>query len=195
MRVLSVTGAGLVDVPETLRAHALELSRQTALSLDAAGRPVILAEVAAECETFLGRLVVPVAGGRTVETILQIDSAPLDPIPLMPRWPDTAGVALTDSTVERWTAGGWVSAAVSLRAAGRVVLEDFRPGDYRVTVTATPAAVMPGAFVEGCSRLYSLRTTMRPTYEGEGASGAPMNLSAALLRSGAGEILRTIRRL
>ena len=192
MRVLSVTGAGLVDVPQTLRDHAKSLARQDALSLDAAGRPAILAECAHEAETFLGRLVVPVAGGRTVETILQIDTAPLDPIALMPRWPDPSGVELTGSVVERWESGAWVSAAVSLRAAGRVVLEDFHPGDYRVTVTATPAAVMPTAFVEGVSRLYALRTTMRPTYEGDDASGAPMNLSAALLRSGAGEILRTI---
>ena len=193
MRVLSVTGADLVDVPGELRAQAVRMVRQEAVSPDAAGRAVILAEVAQECETFLGRLVVPTA--RTVVTVAQLDTEPLDPFPLMPRFPDVSDVALTGSVVERWESAGWVPATVSLRAGGRRVLDSFRPGDYRVTVTATPAAVMPGAFVEGVSRLYALRTTMRPTFDGDGGSGAPMNLSAALLRSGAGEVLRTIRRL
>lgn len=73
MRVLSVTGGDLADVPQVLRDHALKITRQDALSLDDAGRAAILAECAQEAETYIGRLVVPVAGGRTVETILQID--------------------------------------------------------------------------------------------------------------------------
>ena len=134
MRTLSVTGAGLVDVPQTLRAHALSLSRQEALSLDAAGRPVILAECAHEAEVFLGRLVVPVAGGRTIETILQIDTALLDPISLTPRWPDPSGVVLTGSVVERWASGAWAPAPGSLRAGGRWEFDGFTPGGGAICV-------------------------------------------------------------
>ena len=105
-------------------------------------------------------------------------------------------MSLTDSVVERWESGAWVSTPRSLRAGGRVELEDFRPGDYRLSVLATPADPMPGAFVEGCARLYAMRTTMRPVEFGtDGATIGSFNLSAALLRSGAGEVLRTIRRI
>ena len=193
MRVLSVVGGGLADVPAVLRTHALKLTRQDALSLDDAGRATILSECAEECETYLGRLVVPTA--RTVETILQIDSLPFDPLPVMPRWPDVSGVLLAGSVFERWDGQAWVSAPGSLRPAGRFALDDFRPGDFRVSCTATPADPMPTAFVEGVSRLYAMRTTARPVDNTDGGTGATFNLSAALLRSGAGEVLRGIRRL
>ena len=195
MRVLSVDGGGLVDVPAVLREHALKLTRQDALSIDDAGRATILGECAEECETYLGRLVVPVAGGRLIETVLQIDSQPLDPLPVMPRWPDVSGVLLTDSVFERWDGQAWVSATGSLRPAGRFELDDFRPGDFRVACTATPADTMPTVFIEGCSRLYAMRTTARPVDNTDGGTGATFNLSAALLRSGAAEVLRSIRRM
>ena len=194
MRVLSVTGGDLADVPQVIRDHALKITRQDALSLDDAGRAAILAECAQEAEIFIGRLVVPVAGGRLIETIMQIDSLPLDPLPVLPRWPDVSGVVLTGSTFQRWQSGAWESAPGSLRPAGRFKLDGFTPGDYRIEVTATPPDTMPGAFVEGVSRLYAMRTTARPV-AAEDAGGAPFNLSSALLRSGAGEVLRSIRRL
>ena len=113
----------------------------------------------------------------------------------MPRWPDVSGVVLTDSAAERWESGAWVSAPGSLRPAGRFALDDFRPGEYRLTVTATPDAAMPAPFVEGVSRLYAMRTTARPVDNTDGGTGATFNLSAALLRSGAGEVLRQLRRI
>ena len=195
MRVLSVDGGGLVDVPQALRDHALRLTRQEALRIDDAGRPVILAECAAECEVYIGRLVIPVAGGRTVVTIAQLDTEPIDPIAILPRWPDLSGLALTDSSVERWESGAWVSAPRHLRAGGRVVLEDFRAGDYRLAATATPAVVMPTAFIEATARLYAARTTARPVDNTEGGTGATFNLSGMLLRSGAAEVLRQLRRI
>ena len=159
------------------------MQRGQALSIDDAGRDVVLAECAAECETFIGRLIVPAA--RTIETILQIDSAPLDPLPLLPRWPDVAGVTLTGSVAERWESGAWASAPGSLRPAGRFALDGFRPGEHRLTVTATPDATMPGPFVEGVARLYAMRTQARPADNAtETGTGATFNLSAAILRSG-----------
>lgn len=191
MRVLSVDSTPELagNLPAELRTHAVKLARQDALSLDDAGRGLELAEIASEVEAYLQRLVVPVA--RTVTTVLAVDGM-TDAIPIMPRWPDVAGVTLEAQTVRVWKSGAWADANHALRPAGRVELKSDYPGEFEFAATATPRTEMPGAFVEAVARLYAMRTTTRPG-DADSLTGAQFNLSNALFRSGASELLASIR--
>ena len=192
MRVHTVTVTprlALDMLPGELRTHALSMSRQTSLDLTAAGRDQVLEEVVDELESYLGRLMIPVA--RTVVTEVEFDQLPTEPVSIAPRYPDVSGVTLADIAVRKWNVDDYEAVTVERRPGGRVVLAEA--GDYEFTAEATPAEDMPHQFIEACGRLYAYRTTRRPGDAGELSD--VVNLSAAVIRSGAGEVLLGIRRL
>ena len=156
--VVSTPRLSLTNLPMALQEHVEKMARQDGLELSNAGRSTVLLEVVDELETYLGRLVVPVA--RMVVTEVAFDQRPTEPVSIVPRYPDVSGCALADVAVRRWNVDDYEAVTVERRPGGRVVLEDA--GDYELTVEVTPASDMPHQFVEAVGRVYSFRTTKRP---------------------------------
>jgi len=80
-----------------------------------------------------------------------------------------------------------------LSVDGAALTVDDMAGTFELRVEAAPASAMPREFVTGVARLYAMRTAKRPGDADE--VGGTLNLSASILRSGAGEALRAIRRI
>ena len=112
--------------------------------------------------------------------------------------PDLAGVAVSITSVERWDdsadPAGYVAADYAALPGGRVTVD--QDGTYRVIAELTPPATTPEEAVEALARLWAIREQFRPGdfREAVDIAGATAQLGGAIMKSGAAEILRTLKR-
>lgn len=171
--------------------------RVTRPSEDEQIRDSHLAAAVETIERYTGRLIASAdaAGARTVTTLFEIDAPPERWLAGMPGYPDTPEV--TRSTLERWNPDADPPAYQTVPAdcytpgpAGR-----WRPheaGIYRIEATATPGDP-PANVVEAVLRLTAYYYEHRAL--ATSAEAGPMTLAGAIIKSGAGGLLRNFRRV
>ena len=186
MRVLSWSIAAPTLPAEVLN-QAKGVSREKALTFDP-DRLHILLSCALECERWIGRALWP--GPRAATAIVRVTDTTED-VPLLPMLPDTTGVQLGAPVVRLWDDGAedWATATYRKRPAGRVRVD--RSGEYEISVEADPSSTIPPEAIEGVSRLFAIRETLRPGDLTE-VTGEQQVLAGAVMKSGAAEVLRAI---
>ena len=174
-------------LPSEVLDHAKGLSREKALTFPA-DRLAILVSCAVECERWIGRALWP--GPRAATAIVRVTDTSED-VPLLPMLPDVTGVTLGVPIVRVWDDGGedWTAATYRKRPAGRVRVS--ASGEYDISVTANPSSTIPPEAIEGVSRLFALRETLRPGDLTE-VTGEQQVLAGAVVKSGCAEVLRAI---
>ena len=158
MRVVSWSIAAPTLTAEVLN-QAKGVSREKALTFDA-DRMHILLSCALECERWIGRALWP--GNRAAYAVVRVTDATED-VPLLPMLPDVTGVTLGLPVVRVWsdTAEDWTVATYKKRPAGRVRVSSG-PASTRSASTADPSSTIPPEAIEGVSRLFAYRETLRP---------------------------------
>ena len=186
MRVVSWSIAA-PTLPAEVLDHAKGISREKALTFPA-DRLAILVSCAVECERWIGRALWP--GPRAATAIVRVTDTSED-VPLLPMLPDVTGVTLGVPVVRVWddTAEDWTEATYRKRPAGSVRVE--RSGEYEISVEADPSSTIPPEAIEGVSRLFAIRETLRPGDLTE-VTGEQQVLAGAVMKSGCAEILRAI---
>ena len=186
MRVVSWSIAAPI-LPSEVLDHAKGISREKALSFPA-DRLAILVSCAVECERWIGRALWP--GTRAATAIVRVTDTTED-VPLLPMLPDVTGVTLGVPVVRVWsdTAEDWTAALYKKRPAGAVRVS--ASGEYEISVTADPSSTIPPEALEGVSRLFSLRETLRPG-DLTDVTTEQQVLSGAVMKSGCAEVLRAI---
>ena len=186
MRVVSWSIAAPI-LPAEVLDQAKGISREKALTFPA-DRLHILVSCAVEVERWVGRALWP--GNRTAYAVVRVSDATED-VPLLPMLPDVTGVTLGVPVVRVWsdTAEDWTAATYKKRPAGAVRVS--ASGEYEISVTADPSSTIPPEALEGVSRLFALRETLRPGDLSE-IAGEQQVLSGAIMKSGCGEVLRAI---
>ena len=186
MRVVSWSIAAPTLTPEVLD-HAKGVSREKALTFPA-DRLAILVSCAVECERWIGRALWP--GPRLAKSIVSVTDTN-EEVPLLPMLPDVTGVTLGVPIVRVWddTAEDWTAATFRKRPAGRVRVS--ASGEYDISVTADPSSTIPPEALEGVSRQFVYRETLRPGDITE-VTGEQQVLAGAFMKSGAAEVLRAI---
>ena len=111
-----------------------------------------------------------------------------------PQFPDVSGVTVSVVSVQRWDdeTSAYVDVTHKDMPAGRIEVE--QAGVYQVTADLTPGATVPDEAVEAVCRLWAFRAQLRPgdLTMGDG-SGEQQVLAGAIMKSGAAEIMRTLR--
>lgn len=186
MRVIRFMAPDPPALPPDVQVRAMAMAREQSLNVTPE-RQAVLLSCAAECEAYCGRLLVP--GARAITTELETEAHDRDALPVVPEWPDTSGVELTTLTVRMWREGAWVESSYVLRPGLRVELPEA-PGEYELAAVVEVAAPMLTAAVEAIVRLFGYRETRRSGDVGDVLAAGPLNLSSAMRRSGAADILR-----
>ena len=186
MRVIRLLAPDPPPLPAGVQARAFEMAREEAVTVTES-RTAILLECAAEVESFAGRILVP--GERAFVTELEAEAHDMGrALPMVPAFPDSSGVELVSIAVRRWTAGDWAASTHVARPGLRLELPT--PGEYEVAATVSVAAPMLNAAIEALTRLFGFRETRRSGDTGDALAPGPLNLSSAMRRSGAADILR-----
>ena len=191
LRSSSVSGLELPDV-EKDQARALAGELATTLVED---RLNILIAAAGMVEHHVGRILWRGVGdvARTSTVVVEIFGA--QEIPVIASLPESAGV-VSITTVRKWDDNSEIYQAASykLRPQSRIRLDDF--GVYEVDCTVLPPSPAPAAAVEGVGRVYAYQTAFRPSVStmSEGGSVSPPRLAGAMIRSGASELLASLRK-
>ena len=186
MRVVSWSIAA-PTLPSEVLDHAKGVSREKALTFDT-DRMHILLSCALECERWIGRALWP--GPRAATAIVCVTDTTED-VPLLPGLPDVTGVTLELPVVRVWddTAEDWTAATYRKRPAGRVRVS--ASGEYDISVTADASSTIPPEALEGVSRHFAYRETLRPGDITE-VTGEQQVLAGAFMKSGAAEVLRAL---
>lgn len=181
--------------PTTLVDVAKAAARQEAVDFSEA-RERLLVSCVQEIEKYCGRAFYrgDMGGARTSVVELEVIE-PGRPFHACADLPDTTGVNLSITSVKRWDDdAGLVDATFKSRPGGRIVVPVA--GDYEVTCSLLPAGDPPEEAEEGIARLWAAREVSRPGDRGgEGGFDPGASLSNAVVRSGASEIVRHLRRL
>lgn len=182
-------------VPDPLKLHAQNTSRQGAVTFDAP-KLAALISCAAEVERWTGRLwwLAESDGARVIQTVWDVPTL-LHGIraELTPRYP-AVWQDISATVVEVWKSGAWTAAdsdAWSMPVPQTVRF--VRGGQYRVRASMTVAPPVPPEVEEGVARLWAARDTLRPGDKSE--TGEYHALQGAMLKSGAAEILRGVREI
>lgn len=150
-------------VPDAVTNHAMALAREKALQATD-DRVLLLRSSCAE-----------------------VNGTDLD-VAILPTLPDSTGT-VTLGTVELWndtTAAFEATTAYTVRPSNRLRLH--RPGTWRITASVDAPADLAPEFAESAARLWAFRENRRP---GDvDLAGASVNLSGAMQRSGAAEVIR-----
>ena len=195
-------------VSAAVEAHALAMVRGKALEQNT-DRLLMLRTAAREVEVFCGRLLWPASGGGARRSVVEVevfDGASNryyggryygngGPVLLAcPQFPDVSGVTVSVVSVQRWDdeTSAYVDVTHKDMPAGRIEVE--QAGVYQVTADLTPGATVPDEAVEAVCRLWAFRAQLRPgdLTMGDG-SGEQQVLAGAIMKSGAAEIMRTLR--
>ena len=186
MRVVSWSIAA-PTLPVTVLDHAKGVSREKALAFPA-DRLAILVSCAVECERWIGRCLWP--GPRPASAIVRVTDTAED-VPLLPMLPDVTGVTLGVPVVRVWSddAEDWTVATYRKRPAGSVRVNSS--GEYHLSVTADPSSTIPPEALEGVSRLFAYRETLRPG-DLTDVTTEQQNLGGGMMKSGAAEVLKAI---
>ena len=120
---------------------------------------------------------------------------PLGPRVRLPCPHGVSGVVVSGVVVDVWddAAADWTTPSPGhrMRPAGRVMVH--AAGWYRVRCSLLPAAPPPDPIGEAIGRCFAMREQMRPG--DKTLDGTAVNLSASIIRSGAGEVLLPWRSL
>ena len=189
MKLLRATVAP-PSVPDTVRAHAFALAREKTL-MDNADRALMLRSAAAEVERYIGAAYF--GDNRTAVATVDVDGL-ADDLAIVPTLPDSENVRL--DSVELWSdsaADFEATTAYTVRPNNTIRLHS--PGAYRITATVSSPAILPPEVTEAVGRIWAIRENTRPGDTDLGGDGGQLlNLAGAVLRSGAGEVLRHLRR-
>ena len=194
-------------VSPAVEAHALAMVRGKALSQNT-DRRLMLRTAAREVEVFCGRLLWPADGGGPRRSVSEVEvSRPFEGsyfygsnggamLYACPQFTDVSGVTVSVVSVQRWDDETWAyvdpTPAHRVMPAGRIEVSEA--GIYQVTADLTPQATVPDEAVEAVCRLWAFRAQLRPgdLTMGDG-SGEQQVLAGAIMKSGAAEIMRTLR--
>ena len=189
MILLSATVAP-PSVPDAVRAHAFALAREKTL-MDNTSRALALRSVVSEIERYIGAAYF--GDNRTAVATVDVDDL-ADDLAIVPTLPDSENVELV--SVELWSdsaADFEATTAYTVRPNNTIRLHS--PGTYRITANVSSPAAVPDEVTEGVARVWAIRETLQPgDQEMGGDGGQVLNLAGAVLRSGAGEVLRHLRR-
>ena len=199
-------------VSAAVEAHALAMVRGKALEQNT-DRLLMLRTAAREVEVFCGRLLWPATGGGARRSVSEVEAVTVDALHnygptysrgridgrvllACPQFPDVSGVAVSVVSVQVWDNQLYryvdPMPAHQVMPAGRI--EVAQAGIYQVTADLTPGATVPDEAVEAVCRLWAFRAQLRPgdLTMGDG-SGEQQVLAGAIMKSGAAEIMRTLR--
>ena len=188
-------------LPAAVVTTAMSMARKSALgggsrsteTLDAV-RADLIHEAAQECERYLQRMLFPGdgTGERVCVAVVELLDRGEQDIPACPTLPDTSGVDVAITSVEKWddAAASYATASYAARPAGRIRVDEA--GVYRITASLTPSAEIPTWAITAAGRLFSWRDQFRTGQEG--ADAQPMPASGGMLKSGAASVLRMHRR-
>ena len=186
MRVVSWSIAA-PTLPDEVMNQAKGISREKALVFTD-DRFHILVTCASEVERWIGRLLWP--GPRGASAIVCVTD-PGEDVSLLPLLPDVSAVTLGAPVVRLWddNTEDWTPAIFRKRPAGRVRVN--QSGEYDISIEADASTTIPAEAIEGVSRLFAYRETLRPGDLTE-VTSEQQNLSGAMMKSGAAEVLRAI---
>ena len=194
--------AAPAEPDDALIQEIMGLSRKSALAGGSRGpsvemfdatRLLILRGCQRGVERYAGRVIWRGTGGvaRAVTSLVDVDR-PADPIPIGGAYPDTIGVTVTLSSVERWDndTEAWVALAADERKlSGDDAVRVYRRGRYRVSSTLLPDEPVEPEPIEACGRVFSYRERIRAG-ESIGGDGDVTRFAAGAFRnSGAAQIL------
>ena len=168
--------------------QAKGVSREKALTFDS--RPVRISSSRALWNVSGGSVGRSGLGPRAATAIVRVTDTTED-VPLLPGLPDVTGVTLGVPVVRVWDdyAEDWTAAPYRKRPAGRVRVS--ASGEYDISVTADASSTIPAEALEGVSRFFAYRETLRPGDITE-VTGEQQVLAGAFMKSGAAEVLRAI---
>ena len=173
----------------------MAMAREKALS-KTTDRGIIIQAIAGEVERWCGRVFFrgPNGAARTAESVVSVMD-PARPVSVCPSRPNVSGVVVSGVVVDVWddAAADWTTPSPGhrMRPAGRVMVH--AAGWYRVRCSLLPAAPPPDPIGEAIGRCFAMREQMRPG--DKTLDGTAVNLSASIIRSGAGEVLLPWRSL
>ena len=182
------------ELDDATKAHALATAREKALTQDTA-RLVNLIAACLEVERWVEALLWPGPSGtssRRVTSVVELFLAN-EPIPAAPQFPSTAGATVSVHSVKRWDddAEDYVDDPWRNMPAGRLRVATV--GTIEIVADVTPPDPISPIAVEGAARLWAYRELLRPVAGADGLAGTG-SLSAAMFRSGASGILRSLKR-
>lgn len=179
-------------VPTDVETHALAISREKALQMTD-DRAALLASCVSEVEQWTGRALWrgSAAGGERTSTAVVEVSDYSRPVALCPDYPRLApGATISATSVKVWRSGAFAAVDYELRPSGRILVGEA--GEYQIVAAVLAPEVSLPAAREGVARLFAFREVLRP---GDLVIDqiSVVSMAAAMLRSGASEILRTLR--
>ena len=190
LRSASVSG---IELPDAVKDQARALAGELATTL-VEDRLNILIAAAGMVEHHVGRILWRGVGdvARTSTVVVEIFGA--QEIPVVASLPESAGV-VSITTVRKWddNSESYQAARYKLRPQSRIRLDDA--GVYEVSCTVLPPTPAPAAAIEGAGRCYAYQSSFRPgtSMMSEGGSVTPPRLAGALIKSGASELLASLR--
>ena len=181
-----------LELTPALRDFARAMAGEKAVQLTS-DRAEILDSAALEVELYCSRLWFRGVGGaaRLCTSVLEVDEA--GDVPIVGA--ATKSVGITIVSVEQWDDDReeFEPSPYVLRPHGEIRLPDG--GAWRVTASVLPALTYPVVVNEATARLFSYRESYKPRRNtSELSDGAPPSTTGAMMRSGAAECLRHIRK-
>ena len=194
-----------LELPEETVDHARAMAGEKAVALSA-DRMKILNECAAKIEKLAGTLFWDGVGNTARRTTSVID-LPVLPVPLdaCPVFPHTVGADVTLVSVESWDDGAaaWVtfnSTLYKVRPGGRIQIPRHAISvshdsslSLRIIADILPLDPRPLEADEALARLFAMRENWRPRGTSRDEDGRILNLDNAARRSGALEVLDSLR--
>ena len=180
-----------LELDDDLVAFAIEMAGERAVSVTDDRKNIMFA-AAVEIEGYLDRMYFRGPGGAARSCTSVVDVAAAGDVPVIPELPRTAPVNVTH--VLRWSdeAGAFQTASYQARPLGVIRVER---GVYQIVVSATPSLSYPISVREAVARLFSFRESFKPRRDTiELADGTTPTVAGAVMKSGAAEVVRHIRR-
>ena len=182
-----------LELTPALRDFAREMAGESSVSLTS-DRERILDSAASEVEFYVSKMIFRGAAGsaRACTSIVAVDGTGID-VPAIPQFPRSAPVLVTAVALWSDSAGAYVTAEYVARPLGAIRVADA--GTYRILASATPNPNHPSVIDEATARLYSYRQSYKSRRDTSDLSdGAAPSIAGAMMRSGAAECLRHIRK-
>lgn len=183
-----------LELPTATKDQARAMAGQSSVQLTL-DRGRILVAAAGLIESYCQRIFWRGALGGVRTSVAEVALDGAGEIPIFPGFADSSGVLVVVS-FKKWSddAESFVSADYTLRPAGRIAVADR--GYFEITSSALAPVEVPGAAVEAAARVYSYQSQFRPGIStiSEGGAITPPRLAGAILKSGAAELCRDLKR-
>ena len=190
--VLQDSTVDALELPDDLKTYARQMAGESSVALTS-DRERILLSAALEVELYCDRMYFTGAAGsaRACTSIVEVDG-PGD-VPSIPQFPWSAAVLVT--AVSHWddAAAAYVTAEYVARPLGAIRVA--AAGTYRIVARSTPHPNYPTVIDEAVARLFSYREAFKSRRNTSDISdGNAPSITGAMMRSGAAECLRHIRK-